>query len=80
MSDAPFQFANYLTVFVDLLGHRNLYQKIADIPEDGSTELPEFAASQLEKHHNAGNSKLAIRYLLLSSYLNENGPVPSSKK
>jgi len=50
---------------------------------DGSLLLEkarEFAASQLEKHQNAGNSKLAIRYLLLSSYLNENGPVPSSKK
>lgn len=48
MSEAPYQFASYLAVFVDLLGHRDLYSKIADIPEEGSSEFPEFKSNVVE--------------------------------
>ena len=34
----------------------------------------EFAAHELEMHQQSGNSKLAIRYLLLNSYLQNHGP------
>lgn len=48
MSEAPYQFANYLAVFIDLLGHRDLYDKIAEIPPDDSDQLPEFTSNVVE--------------------------------
>jgi hypothetical protein len=34
----------------------------------------DFAASELARHQQLGNSKLATRYLLLNSYLQSHGP------
>ncbi|GAB1041244.1 hypothetical protein [Shewanella algae] len=48
MTDTTYQFANYLAVFIDLLGHRDLYDKIAEIPPDGSEELSEFTSNVVE--------------------------------